>query len=258
MRIKRIRSGRGLGDTLYMQAVVRNLVAAGEKLQVCTDYPEVFDGMPVEFDIFSRHNIDYLCHYTKRKHERTNQWEDICISASVKAADLKIDWQIKNPALVNEVRDMADGRKILFVHGGREPMARKDKFGRELLPDGKAFNKALGLLKDYFRLQVGDSELLYTLNVDKNFNRGTSVSDVLDIAASADAFFGQCSFIIPLAESFDKKLMVLWSSKGLKSCEPYIGTITPRKILSKPTSRFIMDDWDDDRIEKEMDAFRHA
>ena len=258
MRVKRIRSGRGLGDTLYMQSLVRYLVEKGEKLQVCTDYPEIFDGTPVTFDVFSRHNIDYLSHYTKRKSDqRTNQWQDICLSAGVEA-ELKIDWKVKNKSLVNELLDMANGRKILFVHGGREPMARKDKFGRELLPDGKAFNKALGLLEEYFRIQVGDSELLYTIKVDQNLNRATSVTDMLDIASVADAFYGQCSFIVPLAESFDKKLMVMWASKGIKSQEPYIATITPKKILSKPTSHHMVDDWDDDRTAEAINAFRDA
>lgn len=241
-----------------MRSLVRHLVGIGKNLQVCTDYPELFEGMPVTFDVFSRHNIDYLSHYTKHKaDQRTNQWQDICKTAGVEA-ELKIDWKVKNKSLVNEILDMANGRKVLFVHGGREPMARKDRFGRELLPDGKVFNKALGLLEDYFRIQVGDSELLYTLRADQNLNRATSVTDVLDIASVADAFYGQCSFIIPLAESFDKKLMVMWAAKGLKSSEPYIATITPRKILSKPTSHYVVDDWDNDRIEKVVSAFRNA
>ena len=136
--VKRIRSGRGLGDTLYMRSLVRHLVGIGKNLQVCTDYPELFEGMPVTFDVFSRHNIDYLSHYTKHKaDQRTNQWQDICKTAGVEA-ELKIDWKVKNKSLVNEILDMANGRKVLFVHGGREPMARKDRF-EGIAPRRKGF-----------------------------------------------------------------------------------------------------------------------
>lgn len=259
MRTKRVRSGRGLGDTLYMLSVVRHLVKQGVSLEVCTDFPEIFNGMPVSFDKFSRHNIDYLSHYTKRKHDqKTNQWEDICISAGVEGAELKIDWHVKNRALIDEIMERADGKKILFVHGGRPPMNRKDGFGMELLPDGKVFNFVLDKLEDFFRIQVGDSELVYTISSDMNLNRQTSVEDMLDIASIADGFVGQCSYIVPLAESFDRKLLAVWSSKGLDSSEEYVRTITPRKILSKPTSMHIVDDWDETEILKTVDAFRNA
>ena len=252
--MKRIRSGRGLGDTLYMQSVVRHLVSKGEKLEVCTDYPEVFDGMKVSFAPFARHNINYLCHYTKRKTEKTNQWEDIYLTAGLKDVELKIDWNVKNQSLVEEVKSQAEGKKILFVHGGREPMARKDKFGRELLPNGDVFNRTLREL-NFFSVHMGDSELLYPVYADKCLNRQTSVSDLLDIASIADAFYGQCSFIIPLAESFNKPLLVVWSNKGLHSGEPYIATITPRKILSKKTSTYIVDNWSETQIKERVNEF---
>lgn len=254
--MKRIRSGRGLGDTLYMQSVVRHLLTKGERLEVCTDYPEVFDGMPVNFAPFARHNINYLCHYTKRKTEKTNQWEDIYLTAGLKDVELKIDWKVKNKSLVEEVKNQSEGKKILFVHGGREPMARKDRFGRDLLPNGDVFNRTLRLLSDFFSVHVGDSELLYPVYADKSLNRQTSVSDLLDIAYISDAFYGQCSFIIPLAESFSKPLLVVWSNKGLHSGEPYIATITPRKILSKKTSTYIIDNWSDIQIKERINEFR--
>jgi len=254
--MKRIRSGRGLGDNLYMVSVVRHLISKGIELEVCTDFPEIFDGMPVAFAPHSRHNIKYLCHYTRRKTEKTNQWEDICITAGVKDVELRIDWKIKNQELIDEVKTQAEGKKILLVHGGRQPMGRQDNFGIELLPDYIVFNDVLDLFKDYFRVQIGSSKLLYTLNCDKNLNHQTSISDLLDIASIADGFYGQPSFIIPLAESFNKPLMVVWSEKGLNCSEPYIGTITPKKILSKNTSMFIVDDWTEEKIVETVNEFR--
>lgn len=212
--------------------------------------------MPVSFAPFARHNINYLCHYTKRKTEKTNQWEDIYLTAGLKDVELRIDWKVKNQGLVEEVKSQAQGKKILFVHGGREPMARKDRFGRDLLPNGDVFNRTMRLLDDFFSVHLGDSELLYPIYADKSLNRQTSVSDLLDIASISDAFYGQCSFIIPLAESFNKPLLVVWSNKGLHSGEHYIATITPRKILSKKTSTYIIDDWSDLQIKERLNEFR--
>lgn len=247
--MKRIRSGRGLGDNLYLQSIVRHLVSKGVDLQVCTDFPEIFD-FPVKFDEFSRHNINILSHYTKRKSDqRTNQWEDICLEAGFQA-ELKIDWKLKNKKWLDLPRPFC------FVHGGREPMDRKDKFGRELLPCRWVFYRCLERIKEkYTAVCIGKGKILYDLDTDIKLNNKTSVSDILDIASLADVFLGQCSFIIPLAESFDKKLLVVWSHRGLKSSERYISTITPKKILSKPTSHFVMDDWNEKRINEKLDQF---
>jgi hypothetical protein len=78
---------------------------------------------------------------------------------------------------------------------------------------------------------------------------------LMNIASIADAFYGQCSFIIPLAESFNKKLLIVWSSKGLNCGESYIETITPKKILSKETSDFIVDSWEPERINHIINEF---
>ena len=251
---KRIRGGRGLGDAIYLQSCVRHLVRKGVDLEVCTDFPELFD-FPVSFDQFSRHNIDYLCHYTKGKqNHHTNQWQDICESAGIGEAELKLDWKPRNIGLANEVIEKSGGRKILFVHGGRTPMNRKDNFGNELLPNKKVFAEVLEKLKNhFFTVYCGRGERIFNPNVDLDLNNRTDVSSLVDVASISSAFFGQCSFIIPLAESFNKPLLVLWSSLGLNSSERYISTITPRKILSKPSSRYIVDTWGKEELNSTVD-----
>ena len=120
---------------------------------------------------------------------------------------------------------------------------------------GQQKEKLWTCVKSHKVYQLGESELLYSLDTDKNLNCQTSVPDLLDIASISDAFLGQCSFIVPLAESFDKKLMIVWSSKGLRSGESYIGTITPRKILSKETSTYVIDDWKEEWIDNVICKF---
>ena len=50
--MKTIRGGRGLGDALYVQGVVRHLVGLGQRLAVRSDWPEVFRPERVIFEAF--------------------------------------------------------------------------------------------------------------------------------------------------------------------------------------------------------------
>ena len=249
--IRRIRGGSGLGDSLYVQSVARHLVSRGVDLEVCSDWPEVFQNLPVTLVPFSRANIDYLAHYSKRKEENTDQFVDCCLQAGIKeSVNLTLDWKTRDTRLTQSLAD----KRILLVHGGREPMARKDRFGRELLPNEHVFNRILESLHDvYYIVQIGSGAQLYPLkHVDLDLTNKTSVSDLFDLASIAKRFMGQVSFIIPLAESFDKKALIVWAHKGLSSQERYIARIIPQKILHKVTCSYVVDNWPDEKLEKTL------
>lgn len=249
---RRIRGGRGIGDALYVQGIVRHLVKQGVELEVCTDYPEIYQ-FNVSFSPFSRHNIDYLAHYPQRRMiQTTTQWEDVCLSVGKRAegAELKIDWTPQNNRFKLE-------SPLLFVTGGRQPMQRKDGYAKEMMPNEKAFNGILReLKKDYFTVYVGSGIREYNADVDLDLNNKTTITDVLDIASQADMFFGQCSFIVPLAESFDKDLLCVWSSYIRTTDHPYMKYITPQKVLSKPTSKYVYDDQEFNEILRENNNSR--
>lgn len=116
-------------------------------------------------------------------------------------------------------------------------MQRDDGFFDVLKPDLDVFKRELDKIK-LPRVYVGKEKPL----VDVDYHPETSISDIVDIASLASEFFGQVSFIVPLAECFDKKLTCIWSSRGLKSDNWVINGITPRKILTKPTSKAILDE----------------
>jgi hypothetical protein len=255
--LKRIRGGSGLGDAIYQRPIAEHFVRLGEQVVVCSDQPDVFTGSCAEVQPFRRDNIDVLAHYVGGKNNpNTNQWQDVCASAGVDVP-LSFQWTVKNQAMVEDFRHMAAGKPVVLVHGGRAPMARTDGFGAELLPQRHAFDAALDALQqDCFLIEVGKGTELYPLRADIDLNGRTSVHDLFDLAWMCDAVVGQCSFVVPLAECFDKPLLAIWAAHGMQANRhPYIKAITPQKILSKPTSTFVVDDWPVEQIQEVVRAF---
>ena len=251
----RMRGGSGLGDAIYLRVVAEHFVSCGKFVTVCSDFPDVFIGSGVDkVQPFDRFNIDVLAHYTAGKRDpTTNQWQDMCHSAKILTPlPLRFTWEVKNNGLIDSIKDQAAGRRVIVVHGGRTPMGRVDGFGKELLPKREAFGIVLDELGHCFTVRVGKEPDIYPLPVSLNLNGSTSVTDLLDLGVSCDGVVGQCSFAIPLAEVFDKPLLCIWAAHGMQyNMHPYIQQITPKKVLSKPTSKFVVDDWPKEKIREE-------
>ena len=248
----------GLGDALYLQSVVRHLVSKGQRLQVACEWPDVFRplGDAIKIIPFTRQGIHILAHYSLRKGKtETSQFQDCCIQAGItEPVEMRLDWTPRNADLIEHLRSF--GRPILCVQLPRSPMGRTDGFGAELLPDCDVIQAAIDRLKGRALIvQIGSGRPLHKFSgIDVDLSNVTTVSDVLDIASIADAFLGYCSFIIPLAESFSKPCLAIWSRRGLRSGHPFIARITPRKIISKPTTRWVIDD-EPEKLDEALHGF---
>lgn len=241
--MKTIRAGRGLGDSLYLQSVARHLLDHGhDRLEVRSDYPEVFRplGGRVTVQPFSRVGVDILAHYTSRKGiAGSTQFEDCCRCAGIAGpVDLRLDWQPLEPPLVQSEKP------VVLVQLPRAPMGRTDGFGAELLPDCRALQHVIdGLSGKALLVQVGSGEPLFRFErIDVDLANKTTVSQLLDLASGAAAFVGYCSFFVPLAESFSKQALFVWSQRGLRTGQLFVRQITPQKVLHKPSSRWLFDD----------------
>lgn len=257
-RIKRLRGASGLGDAIYLRPIAEHLQRSGELIRVLSDYPAVFTGSGLQVDPFAKRGADIVAHYASSKtNVLTSQFEDMCVNAHLREKiALRFDWEVQNPALVAQMKREAAGRKIILVHGGREPMGRTDGFGADLLPEQDAVESVLELMREHFLVRIGSGASIYDLPFDLDLQGMTSVSDVLDLGLHCDALVGQCSFIIPLAEVFDKPLLVVWAARGLASEKVFINSITPKKVLSKKTSTFVIDSWPEAKIWETANAFR--
>lgn len=240
---KRIRGGSGLGDAVYVRPVAEHFVRLGDRVTVCSDYPDVFLGAGVTVERFGRDRINVLAHYAGGKADpRTTQWEDVCRAARIHMElPLTFSWEVKNPDLIARVRRQAAGRPVLIVHGGRTPMGRTDGFGRELLPREEAFSAAVAGAAGACCVGIGGADLEYPVATEIDLRGSTSVSDLLDLFRSCDGVLGQCSFAVPMAEVFGRPLLVVWSVAGLESRVPYVRQITPQKVFAKPTSGYLVD-----------------
>lgn len=245
--MKSIRCGRGLGDSLYLQSVVRHLLQKGHpRLRVKSDWPDVFLplGRRVEVVPFARSSVDILAHYSPRKAAQgTTQFQDCCITAGIREpVEMRLDWVVTKPGLVDMVRK--PGRPVLVVQLPRTPMGRTDGFGASLLPDCRAIQKLIDQAKpDHTVVQIGAGEPLFRFKgIDIDLANKTCVAETIDVASAADRFLGYVSFLVPLAESFGKPAVFVWSRRGLIDGMQYVRQITPQKVLHAPTSSFVMDD----------------
>lgn len=259
-RVRSIRAGRGLGDSLYLQSVARSFVECGAPLKVLTDWPDVFGPLAGKIEVapFSRPEADIVCHYTDgKKNPRTTQWQDCCRRAGIPIdTDLRLDWQPVNVGLINKVRRV--GRPLVLVLIPRAPMDRHDGFARELLPDCERLQQAIDALRARGArvVQVGSGDALRQFSgLDLDLKNSTSVTDLIDLAFAADALLGYVSFFVPLAESLRLPGLFVWSRQGLASDTEYIRTITPQKIIHRPDLlRAVIDDCPEQELDKAVDA----
>ena len=252
-----VRGGSGLGDSVYLRVVAEYLVSIGKSVSVRTHYPEVFIGSGAATEPFSKENVDLIAHYhADRSNQRSTQWQDILRCAKLPDdLPLRFDWPIKNHALVKSLRIKAKGRPIIVVQGGRAAFGRVDGIGSDLVPRAAGFAATLDAMADCFRVRVGKGEQHYALPVDLNLHDQTSVSDLIDIVSTCDGVVTQCGFPVPMAECFGVPVLAVWSARGLVSGQVVVRKITPAKILTAPTSRYLIDEWPAAQIRDAARAF---
>lgn len=245
-----VRGGSGFGDALYVQAVARHLVRYGQKVEACSNYPDVF--WPLRGCCTAsgfRRNATIIAHYSLRRQVlSTDQFQDCCIQAGLAGAvELRLDWEPRSLVLVGAILAAARGRPIVVALLPRKPMARTDGVFDVLLPDCRVLQMVIdrARMRGAFVVQVGAGEPLFKFRgIDLDLaNRTKSVSDVIDVVYVADACVGYVSFMVPLAESLNKPMLSVWSRRGLEASNPLVARLTPRKVIhKKDLVRTVVDD----------------
>ena len=254
--VKTIRGGRGFGDALYIRPFAEHFQRENYRVRVLTDYRDVFRGLDATVEPFNRNGANVIAHYVGGKHNQgTTQWQDVCNSVGVQIPQ-RIEWKQNGGALLDTVRAEAKGRPIVLVNGGRYPMNRPDGFGLDLLPQKRAFDVVVGALSDCLTIRIGKGPEKYGIDCELDLSDATGAADVIDLAAICSGIVGQCSFAIPLAEVFDKPLLMIWSVRAKDAEHEFVRMIEPRKVLSKPTDSWVLDAVSDETLRNAARAFR--
>lgn len=254
--MKTIRGGMGLGDALYVQAVARHLVRQGQAIRAATAWPDVFRPLGIECIPFTRQGAQIVAHYSMRKGYPTGQFEDCCIQAGIRVpVELKLDWKVEDSALAERL--ISHGRPIVLVQLPRNPMGRTDGFGAELLPDCSRIQSAIDALRGRALLvQVGAGRPLFRFTgIDVDLANETTVAQLLDVASVSFGAIGYVSFMLPLCESLEKRALLVWSRKGLKSQTPYVRQITPAKVVHRKDLVVSVNDGAGDDIDAAVESF---
>lgn len=259
--MRSIRGGMGIGDAIYLAAVVRHLVARGEQLEVCTAWPEVFQAYAdrIKLSPFRRSPVDVLAHYSRRRNWRTRQFEDVCIQAGIAGpVELRLDWTVTDQDLTRRL--LAYRRPIVCVQLPRAPMGRTDGIGHELLPDCRRIQEVLDRLRGRVLLvQIGAGRPLYKFSgIDVDLRDETTISQLFDVASLASGFVGYVSYLVPMAEAFEKPALLVWSRMGLRSTTGFVRQITPQKILERASSLHVVDNCPTDQLSELTERFFDA
>lgn len=258
--MRSIRCGKGLGDSVYLQSVVRHIIKRDRQpLKVASDWPDVF--LPLQGSVkvipFTRNKIDITAHYITRKgFAETTVFRDCCINAGIKEqVELRLDWPPASGVLIERIT--ASGKPVVCVQLPRAPMGRTDGFGNDLLPDCRRIQQIIDALKPHATLvQIGAGKPLFEFSgIDIDLANQTTVREMLDVASVSSGFVGYCSFILPIAESLHKPCLMVWSRRGLESKELFIRRVTPRKMIEHSSTQYIIDDCGEYEMGEALEAF---
>lgn len=235
---------KGLGDAIYLRAIVFYLLGLKEQVTVYTPWPMVFDDLPVT--VRSMREMDEAKDLRPVAYSRKgsgpvldlslDQFRRGCLRAGFPDfIGLQMFWKVRNKALLKDIRNKAKGRKI-FIY---QPVKLSNNPYQEVLrPDVKAFNGFVDKHKDYFRIKIGSLAYLAADSAkapcDLDLIGQTSVHDVFDLASIADAIFCEPCFLVVLAEAMDKPFTCMFARKGLESDMDTVSDITPARIFNKP------------------------
>jgi len=268
----RIRCGQGIGDSIYLQAVVHDLLREGySNLEVCTNYPEIFahlnprkvydksnklvlDQKSGSFDIipFTRSGCHVIAHYTSRKKiAGTCQFEDCYLTAGwTKQIDPKFEFKIpeKVASHAKQIRSDNPGKLLVVYQSLRPAMGRTDGFGDELVPSEDSMKAVLSSLPAHTVIKIGQGDP-DSIHCDLDLVNKTNLNESLGYFCSADIIIGQCSLIIPLAECRKIPLIIVFGNRIRTSEHPFLRSICPEKLLlrHRRNGNLELGLWDDDQ-----------
>lgn len=230
--MKHLNASKGLGDALYLRAVVLHLLKRGEKVAVVTGWPDLFSDLPVAI---SPATADEDMHHAKpclhcRIITDMDAFSMACQQAGItEPVELRVDWAVRNTRLVDEVKQAARERKILVYQPPKKPCNENQALTS---PKREAFVRCLEEF-DGFRVKLGHSNLDNCGPADLDLFGKTSVTDAIDVCTAADLFFGEPCYLFILAQALNKPSVSMFSGRAADSGRHRLVNFSPKRLFHK-------------------------
>lgn len=234
----RLNAPKGLGDAIHVRAVVIHLLRQGELVTVFTRWPEVFADLDISVrpadearqydDVTSaRACLQCIVPYIRN----LSLFRNVCLQAGIiDVVDPNIGWTVRNRALVDVVKTLAD-RPILIFQSLKIVANEEDKQRR---PDGEAFRRLINGHREHFKVKLGHSQFVQDdadLACDLDLFDKLTVTDAIDLVKIADVVCSEPSYLTILGQAFSTKVECLFSVRGLRSNIKSVAGITPERLF---------------------------
>lgn len=234
-----LRAPNGLGDAIYLRAIVLHFLGRGEDVTVFTKWPDVFYGLPILVkclgEITDKTKVRYALYPQSMKvPPGKSDFAMWCKRVGIdEPVELRINWKIRNAGLLEQIKRDAAGRKIFVYQCSRQ---LRKPVSELLKPRREAFNAFIARHSDCYRIKLGhpphvDDDPGAQCELDM-FGKAF-IFDTFDICTIGDEFFGQASFIGCIAEALDKPHTVMFARAALKSGDFRANTTTPERCFHK-------------------------
>jgi hypothetical protein len=234
-----IKSHSGLGDGIYLHPICKHL-AKKDKIILLSNYPDIYKDLNIEVKPHKTPglHVDMRLSYVGRKPiQETNQYQDLLISGGLPDIPFEIEWKITNK--------LYKTKKVCLYPEEYKPLGREDGFGKELNIDWSIIDKLKEKYKDEIEfIKVGQGI--------------TTIIQLIDYAAQCDFSIAPVGHLLSLSEIFNKPILTIFSRRGLSSSNPFIFNITPKKVLCKNTSKYIIDDYKFENIINKFEEVKNA
>lgn len=231
---------KGLGDAIYMRAIVLFLTGQGERVRVYTRWPQVFRDTSAELaapsEITGEVDIRHAAACVGCRHPTVRPLDMFtreCLRAGLgRAVPLQMSWRVTDAAIVERVRSAARGRPVLIY----QPLKRAENYEQRLMrPDAEAYRAGL-LAGRYFRVKLGSPASCDDdgLPCDLDLFGQTSVEQAFDVATIAERIYCEPSYLAILAEAMDKPYTCMFARAGLDAPLTRVSTMRPEFLFHKP------------------------
>lgn len=237
----KINAPKGLGDAIYLRAIILRLLEQGEKVTVFTRWPDVFHDLQIIIkslrDLEAEDDLSTMRHaaYSSRAQipEGFDEFTIRCKKAGVNIdAKMELKWPVRNKGLLHAIKEKAAGRKIFIYQPLKVPF---NPWMTLMLPNRKAYINFIKQHQDHFRVKLGHPGYVDSgddMPCELNLYGKGFILDTFDVCTIGDLFFGEICFMPTIGEALDKNVVCMFSRKGLNS-DTWVRYLTPERFFHK-------------------------